>query len=88
VPNDGRGIFGAQISRRPGLGDHLEETRKQIGRLEQVFKLIGEHPKAVKCPAIDGLIDEANETAGETDDKSVLDAALVTAAQAADDQPQ
>ncbi len=65
-----------------GLTDHLEETKKQIGRLEQAFKLMGQDPKAVKCPAIDGLIDEANDTAGETEDKSVLDAALVGAAQA------
>ena len=65
-----------------GLSDHLEETKKQVGRLEQIFKLMGQEPKAVKCPAIDGLIDEANEVAGETEDKSVLDAALIGSAQA------
>jgi ferritin-like metal-binding protein YciE len=36
----------------------------------------------VKCPAIDGIIEEANDTAGEVDDKSVLDAAIIGAAQA------
>jgi ferritin-like metal-binding protein YciE len=40
--------------------------------------------KAVKCPAIDGIIEEANEVAGEVDDKEVLDAALIAAAQAAE----
>jgi ferritin-like metal-binding protein YciE len=65
-----------------GLRDHLEDTKKQIGRLEQVFKILGETPKAVKCPAIDGLIDEAEEVAGETEDKAVLDAAIVGSAQA------
>ena len=65
-----------------GLNNHLEETRRQIERLEQVFRLLGQEPKAVKCPAIDGLIDEANEVAGEVDDKSVLDAAIVGSAQA------
>ena len=65
-----------------GLRDHLEDTKKQIGRLEQVFKILGEPPKAVKCPAIDGLIDEAEEVAGETEDKAVLDAAIVGSAQA------
>src|SRR5207302_889556 len=54
-----------------GLNQHLEETKKQIERLEQVFRLLGEEPKAVKCPAIDGLIDEV---AGEVDDKNVLHA--------------
>jgi ferritin-like metal-binding protein YciE len=38
----------------------------------------------VDCPAIDGIIKEANETAGEVDDKAVLDAALINAAQAAE----
>jgi len=40
--------------------------------------------KAVDCPAIDGIIAEANETAGEVADKAVLDAALINAAQAAE----
>jgi len=38
----------------------------------------------VNCPAIDGIIEEANEVAGEVDDKEVLDAALIAAAQAAE----
>jgi ferritin-like metal-binding protein YciE len=38
--------------------------------------------KAVTCPAIDGILKEANEIAGEVDDKLVLDAALIAAAQA------
>ena len=61
---------------------HLGETEKQVSRLEQVFELIGEKPKGTSCPAIDGIIDEANDIAGEVDDKAVLDAALLAAAQA------
>ena len=61
---------------------HLDETEKQIGRLDQAFQLLGKEPKGTKCPAIDGIIDEANEVAGEVDDKKVLDAALIAAAQA------
>ena len=38
--------------------------------------------EGTKCPAIDGIIDEANEIAGEIDDKVVLNAALIAAAQA------
>jgi ferritin-like metal-binding protein YciE len=64
-----------------GLQDHLEETRKQIARLEQVFKKLGQDPQGVKCPAIDGLISEADDVAGEVADKEVLDAAIVGAAQ-------
>jgi ferritin-like metal-binding protein YciE len=61
---------------------HLQETEKQVQRLEQAFELLGEKPKGTKCPAIDGIIDEANEIAGEIDNKKVLDTALIAAAQA------
>src|SRR6202043_4172418 len=65
-----------------GLKTHLEETNKQIERLEQVFKKLGQRPSGTDCPAIDGLIRESDETAGEIEDKSVLDAAIVANAQA------
>lgn len=61
---------------------HLAETEKHVQRLEQAFELIGEKPKGATCPAIDGIIKEANEIAGEVAEKKVLDAALITAAQA------
>jgi ferritin-like metal-binding protein YciE len=64
-----------------GLSDHLKETKNQIGRLDQVFKKLGREPQGVKCPAIDGLISEADEVAGEVADKQVLDAVIVGAAQ-------
>lgn len=62
--------------------NHLAETEKQVKRLEQAFELLGQEPKGTSCPAIDGIIDEAEDIAGEVDDKAVLDAALVAAAQA------
>jgi ferritin-like metal-binding protein YciE len=65
-----------------GLRDHLEETKTQITRLDQTFKKLGQSPKGIKCPAIDGLIQEGDEIAGEVADKEVLDAAIVGAAQA------
>jgi ferritin-like metal-binding protein YciE len=64
------------------LKNHLEETNNQIGRLDQVFKKLGKTPQGEKCPAIDGLIKEADEVAGEIADKEVLDAAIVASAQA------
>jgi ferritin-like metal-binding protein YciE len=65
-----------------GLKDHLEETKNQIVRLDQVFQKLGQEPKGVQCPAIDGLIKEADEVAGEVEDKEVLDAAIIGSAQA------
>src|ERR1043165_2416374 len=60
-----------------GLKDHLEETKNQVTRLDQVFQKLGQKPQGVQCPAIDGLIKEADEVAGEVEDKDVLDAAIV-----------
>ncbi len=65
-----------------GLRSHLKETEGQVKRLEQVFERLGKDPKGADCPAIDGLIKEADEVAGEVEDKKVLDAAIVGSAQA------
>jgi ferritin-like metal-binding protein YciE len=65
-----------------GLKMHLDETNKQIERLDKVFEKLGKSPSGTQCPAIDGIIKEADEVAGEIDDKAVLDAAIVASAQA------
>jgi ferritin-like metal-binding protein YciE len=67
---------------KQALKSHLEETEKQIGRLDQVFKKLGQQPKGVDCPAIDGLVKETDHLMGEVEDKEVLDAAIVGSAQA------
>jgi ferritin-like metal-binding protein YciE len=67
---------------KQGFQSHLRETENQVKRLEQVFKLHGVDAKGIDCPAIDGIIDVAEEVAGEVEDKQVLDAALIAAAQA------
>jgi len=67
---------------KQGFQTHLGETKNHVTRLEQVFRLHGQQPSLVDCPAIDGILDEAEEVAGEVEDKSVLDAALIAAAQA------
>jgi ferritin-like metal-binding protein YciE len=59
-----------------GLKLHLQETENQIQRLEKVFEKLGQPAKGVACPAIDGIIREADETSGEVADKAVLDAAI------------
>ena len=61
---------------------HYDETTTHVQRLEQAFDLIGEKPKGTTCPAIDGIIKEAEEISSNVDDRNVLDAALIAAAQA------
>jgi ferritin-like metal-binding protein YciE len=65
-----------------GLRAHLEETGKQIERLDKVFEKLDQKPSGTQCPAIDGIIKEANEVAGDVADKAVLDAAIIACAQA------
>jgi ferritin-like metal-binding protein YciE len=61
---------------------HLAETKNQVKRVEQVFQMHGVEAKGIDCPAIDGIIEEADDVAGEIADKEVLNAALAGAAQA------
>jgi len=67
---------------KQGLQSHLRETENHVKRLDQVFQRLGEKAQGIDCPAIDGIIEEADEVAGEVEDDSVLDAALIAAAQA------
>jgi ferritin-like metal-binding protein YciE len=61
---------------------HLAETEHHVQRVEEVFRMHGEEAKAVTCPAIDGIIEEAEDIMGDASDPEVLDAAALAAAQA------
>ena len=69
---------------KQGFLTHLDETKTHVKRLEEVFRMHGAEMKAVDCPAIDGIIEEADDVVGEVADDAVLDAALINAAQAAE----
>ena len=75
----------AKAATAPELKDafteHLEVTRKQVERLEQIFTELGVSPKGKKCKAMEGLIEEGKEIMEEDGDPSVIDAALIAAAQ-------
>ena len=67
---------------KQGFQAHLNETRNHVKRLEQVFQLEGQPVKSVDCPAIDGILEEADDVIGDVEDARVLDAAMIAAAQA------
>ena len=67
---------------RAAFEKHAGETEKQVDRLEQVFKVIGEAPKGKTCDAIMGILDEGKEIMDEYEDMPALDAGLLAAAQA------
>lgn len=75
----------ASAASEPKLKDafqqHLDQTREQIGRLDQVFNEIGETPTGHTCEGMQGLIEEGREVLQMQGSSHVKDAALITAAQ-------
>ncbi len=67
---------------KAGFEQHLRETEGHVQRVEEVFEMHGAKAKEVDCPAIDGILEEADDVSGEVEDKNVLDAALIASAQA------
>jgi len=61
--------------------EHLEQTREQVTRLERVFETIGEQPGSKTCEGMQGLLKEGEKMIEELEKSSVLDAALIGAAQ-------
>jgi ferritin-like metal-binding protein YciE len=61
---------------------HEKETRGQVKRLEQVFKIFGKKPQAKKCEAIMGITKEGAEIMTDYKGMPALDAGLAAAAQA------
>src|ERR1700731_1778285 len=60
---------------------HFEQTKVHVDRLEKIFKGLGEKPNGKTCKAMKGLVEEGKEIIEEDGDDSVLDAALIGAAQ-------
>jgi ferritin-like metal-binding protein YciE len=63
------------------FANHLTETENQVDRLDRVFELIGERAGGVKCKAMAGLIEEAQELLDEDGNEAVIDAGIIAAAQ-------
>ena len=66
---------------REGFEQHLEQTRGHVQRLEKIFKALDENPKGKKCKGMEGLVSEGAEVLEEDFEGSVMDAALIAAAQ-------
>ncbi len=66
---------------RAALEEHLEVTKGQVNRLEQVFEAMGKTAKAKTCKAMQGLLEEGKEIMEEDADDAVMDAGIIAAAQ-------
>src|ERR1041385_455193 len=66
---------------RAAFQEHLGQTEGHVDRLEKIFKRLGEKPTGKTCKAMKGLVEEGKEIIEEDGEDSVLDAALIGAAQ-------
>jgi ferritin-like metal-binding protein YciE len=71
-----------KMKKAAAFTEHIEVTKNQVARLEQVFEILEEKPRAKKCEAIEGLIKEAQGIMEDTDEgTSTRDVGLILAAQ-------
>jgi len=66
---------------RNALAEHLDQTRDQVVRLEQVFRLHNEEVEGEKCKGIAGIIDEGKDILKHDENADVRDAGIISAAQ-------
>jgi ferritin-like metal-binding protein YciE len=66
---------------KDALNEHLDVTKEQANRLEQIFKNLGEKPKAEKCKGMQGVLEEGNDLVSGIKDENVRDAAIIASAQ-------
>ena len=79
LPKMAKGASSSEL--RSGFEEHLEQTKGHVQRLETIFRQLKESPTGKKCKAMEGLIEEGSEVSQEGYKGSVLDAALIGAAQ-------
>ncbi len=66
---------------RSGIEHHLGQTKEHVERLKQVLTSLDEKPSGKKCPGMVGILEEGEEMMEEDFEGSVMDAALISAAQ-------
>lgn len=60
---------------------HLEQTKNQVQRLDQIFTNMGLPSKGIKCQGMEGILSEGEELLGQNAEPSIKDAALIASAQ-------
>lgn len=80
LPKMSRAAYSEKLKK--AFQDHLTETQKQVWRLEKVFNLIGEKPRAKKCEAMEGITKEGSGIIEETKSGTATrDVGLIMSAQ-------
>lgn len=79
LPKMAKGANSAAL--KDAISEHLEVTRMQAERLEQIFEMLEVGSRGPKCAAMEGLIEEGSQLLEEEGDPSVIDAGIIGAAQ-------
>lgn len=66
---------------KEALNEHLEITKKQAERLEQIFKDLDEEPKGERCKGMQGVLAEGKDLVGKIESEELRDAAIIASAQ-------
>lgn len=66
---------------KDALNEHLDITKEQASRIEQIFKNLGEKPKGEKCKGMQGVIQEGNDLVSKIENEDLRDAAIIASAQ-------
>lgn len=66
---------------KEALSEHLDVTKTQASRLEQIFTKLGEKAKGDKCKGMQGVLQEGSDLVEDIDDPNVRDAAIIASAQ-------
>ena len=79
LPKMAKGASSSEL--KEAFEKHLEQTKRHVERLEQIFQQLDESPKGKTCHGMKGLIEEGSEILKEDGEDSVLDAGIIVAAQ-------
>lgn len=67
---------------KTAIDEHTAQTEEQVGRLEEIFEMMGKKAQAKKCDAMEGLIKEGESVVEETEDGSMTrDVGIIISAQ-------
>ncbi|WP_068470393.1 ferritin-like domain-containing protein [Candidatus Protochlamydia phocaeensis] len=66
---------------KDALSQHLDETKNQVQRLKKIFKMLNENPTGKPCPAMQGMMQEAQEVISKNTSPNVKDANLIICCQ-------
>jgi ferritin-like metal-binding protein YciE len=66
---------------RRKLADHLDETERQVARLDRVFETLDHNPRGGRCRAVEGIVEDAADTVRRSTPGGVMDAAIIASVQ-------